>query len=130
MATEASRYGQLADRGKAATMTSGTEVAVPPTPISAKASVWSLMPCAMAFQAAWVTAAASTARVTVSERVVDGSKGAPQAGRTGALRASIPSGVPRVRTSRVAAPLGPVPAALIVSPQERAASGTLGATTC
>jgi hypothetical protein len=61
-------------------MTSGIEVATPPTPISAKASVWSLMPCAMAFQMACVTAAASTARVTVSERVVDGSNGAPQAG--------------------------------------------------
>jgi hypothetical protein len=34
----------------------------------------------MAFQMACVTAAASTARVTVSERVVDGSNGAPQAG--------------------------------------------------
>ena len=64
----------------AATMTSGIDTAAPPTPISAKASVWSLMPCAMAFQTACVTAAASTARVTVRERVVDGSNGAPQAG--------------------------------------------------
>ena len=61
-------------------MTSGIAITMPPTPIRAKASVWSLMPCAMAFQVACVTAAASTARVTVSERVVDGSNGAPQAG--------------------------------------------------
>ena len=64
----------------AATMTSGIDTAMPPTPISAKASVWSLMPCAMAFQIAWVTAAIRTAPVTVSGRVVDGSNGAPQAG--------------------------------------------------
>ena len=38
------------------------------------------MPCAIAFQTACVTAAAMTAKVTVSERVVDGSNGAPQAG--------------------------------------------------
>ena len=60
-------------------MTSGTETAVPPTPISANASVWSLMPCAMAFQVACVTAAARTASMTDRERVVDGSNGAPQA---------------------------------------------------
>ena len=61
-------------------MTSGIPTTMPPTPISAKASVWSLMPCAMAFQAAWVTAAPRTAKVTAAERVVDGSNGAPQAG--------------------------------------------------
>ena len=60
-------------------MTRGIAMTMPPTPIRAKASVWSLMPCAMAFQVACVTAAASTARVTVSERVVDGYNGAPRA---------------------------------------------------
>ena len=64
----------------AVTMTSGIAITMPPAPIRAKASVWSLMPCAIAFQVACVTAAASTARVTVSERVVDGSNWAPQAG--------------------------------------------------
>ena len=80
IATEPSRYGQQSARGMAATMTSGIPTAIPPTPISAKASVWSLMPCAIAFQTACVTAAAMTAKVTASERVVDGSNGAPQAG--------------------------------------------------
>src|ERR1700692_2294609 len=75
MPTDARRYGHLEGRGMAATMTSGIDTAAPPAPISAKASVWSLMLCAMAFQAACVTAAASTARVTVSGRGVDGSKG-------------------------------------------------------
>ena len=61
-------------------MTSGIDTVMPPMPISAKARVWSLMPCAIAFQVACVTAAASTASVTVRGRVVDGSNGAPQAG--------------------------------------------------
>src|ERR1035441_7421865 len=97
------------------------------------------MPCAMAFQVAWVTAAARTARVTLRERGVDGANGAPQAGLTGALGALIPSGVPRPAVPaftgpaqvRVAAPLGPVPAALIVwSLVRRTAGGTLDATSC
>jgi hypothetical protein len=60
-------------------MISGIATTMPPTPISANASVWSLMPCAMAFQVACVTAAASTARVTLRDKV-DGFIGAPQAG--------------------------------------------------
>ena len=61
-------------------MISGIATPIVPAPISANASVWSLMPCAIAFHTAWVMAAASTASVTVTGRVVDGSNGAPQAG--------------------------------------------------
>ncbi len=77
--TEASRYGQAAARGTAETTISGITAPMEPAPISAKARVWSLMPWAMAFQTAWVTAAPSTARVTPSVRVFDGSNEAPQA---------------------------------------------------
>ena len=78
IATEPSRYGQQPAPGMVAKMTSGIPSATPPTPISAKASVWSLMPCAIAFQTACVTAAAITAKVTLSERVVDGPTGLPR----------------------------------------------------
>jgi hypothetical protein len=117
MATDASRYGQQPARGVAVTITSGIPTAMPPTPISAKASVWSLMPCAMAFQTAWVTAAARTARVTAAERVVDGSNGAPQAGAIRSPQGFYPvrcSPVLREPAGQVAAPLGPDPAVLIV----------------
>ena len=49
-------------------MTSGIATRIPPAPISPNASSWSLIPCAIAFQVACVTAAASTTRVTDSGR--------------------------------------------------------------
>src|SRR6185503_16886347 len=117
IATEPRRYGQQSARGMAVTRTSGIPTAMPPTPISAKASVWSLMPCAIAFQTACVMAAAMTAKVTVRERVVDGSNGLLRQAEqepSGLLSRQV---FPRLltRASWVAAPLGPAPAILIVS---------------
>src|ERR1700678_866432 len=91
------------------------------------------MPCAIAFQVAWVTAAQSTAMVTDSGSACDTLRLLRQAEQepSGLLSRQV-FALSKSSQARpgLAASLGPVPAALIVRAGRQAASGTLDATTC